>query len=205
MLLQNEISRKMAQSKDEIIREEIILQAQKLFKQFGLKKTTMDEIAAACGKAKSTLYHYFKNKEEVFDGVVQMEMVNLRKYVKNRVEEHKNMQDKIMTYVKVFHKEVINKANLYRIMIGNNITELKAQKHFVEMMKFEQSYIIRIMEDGYDSGEYVSVERKDIPWIAEIFLAAFYGVVMYNVETYGFYDEEKMTKTVELIVPRTFC
>ena len=47
----------MSYEKGDRVREEILVQAQILFQQYGLKKTTMDEIAAACGKAKSTLYH----------------------------------------------------------------------------------------------------------------------------------------------------
>ncbi len=47
-------SRMMSISKDEIVKGEIVTKAQKLFQQFGLKKTTMDEIAEASGKAKST-------------------------------------------------------------------------------------------------------------------------------------------------------
>ena len=195
----------MTLEKDEIVKAEILLQAQKLFQQFGLKKTTMDEIAAACGKAKSTLYHYFKSKEEVFDAVIHMEIINLRKYVKNKVEEHKTMLDKIITYIMEFNKEVINKANLYRIVKQDHISETLAKKHFLQMMKYEQSYIVRIMEDGYDAGEYKEVEREEIPWLAEMFLAAFYGVVQYSVEKDGFFDEEKLQKTAELITSRIFC
>ena len=99
----------MITEKDEIIKNEILLQAQKLFQQYGLKKTTMDEIAIACGKAKSTLYHYFISKNEVFDAVVEMEVLNLRQHVKDKVEEHKKMLDKIKTYALEFHKEAINK------------------------------------------------------------------------------------------------
>jgi len=44
----------MITEKDEIVKNEILFQAQKLFQQYGLKKTTMDDIALACGKAKST-------------------------------------------------------------------------------------------------------------------------------------------------------
>ena len=36
--------------KDELIREEILKVAQKLFQQYGLKKTTMEDIAKALGK-----------------------------------------------------------------------------------------------------------------------------------------------------------
>ena len=43
------------------------------FSRFGYRKTTMDDIAFAAGKGKSSLYYYFKNKEEVFEAVVEKE------------------------------------------------------------------------------------------------------------------------------------
>lgn len=192
----------MTLTKDEIVKQEILLEAQKLFQQFGLKKTTMDEIAAACGKAKSTLYHYFKNKEEVFDDVIQLEMTNLRKYVKNKVEEHKSVVDKMCTYILEFHKEIFNKVNLYRIIKQENHPKSMAKKHFLKMMEFEQAYIIRLLEDGFDAGELKEIERKDIPWLAEMYQASFLGVVQYGIEKEGFYNEEKTQRIVHLIVPK---
>ncbi len=188
--------------RDENARRDIVTQAQKLFQQFGLKKTTMDEIAAACGKAKSTLYHYFKNKEEVFEAVIQMEIVNLRKYVKNKVEDHKGMVDKVMTYTLEFYREVMKRANLYRIISQEHAVEATARKHFMKMMEFERSYITRILEDGHDAGEYRNVKREDIPWIAETFLAAFYGTVLYVIEKEGFFNEEELVKAIHYFVPK---
>jgi AcrR family transcriptional regulator len=191
-------------NKDEIIKSEILSQAQKLFQQYGLKKTTMDEIAVACGKAKSTLYHYFKNKEEVFDAVIREEIVSLRKHVKDKVEGHKRMIDKVMVYAVEFYREVINRANLYRIIRQERPTGTTARKYFIKMMEFEQSYIIRILEDGYDAGEYKNVKREDIPWIAEIFLSAFYGTVLYVLEKEGFFNEEEVSKAVHYFAPKFF-
>lgn len=188
--------------KDEIIKNEILHQAQKLFQQFGLKKTTMDDIATACGKAKSTLYHYFKNKEEVFDAVILMEIVHLRRHVKSKVEEEKTMVEKIMTYTLEFYREVFQRANLYRIISQENAAETAARKNFMKMMEFEKSYITRILEDGYDAREYTNVNKEDISWVAETFLAAFYGTVLYVMEKEGFYNEEEIVKAVRYFVPK---
>jgi len=190
--------------KDEIIKDEILVQAQLLFQQYGLKKTTMDEIAAACGKAKSTLYHYFKSKEEVFDEVIQMEMFNLRRHVKNKVEEHEGMIAKLNTYILEFHKEAINKVNIYRVLKQESSSKEVARMHFLKMMEFEQAYIVCILEDGFDSGEFKETAKEDIPWLAEMLLASFYGLVQYGIEKDGFYDEEKMSRIVHLVTPRIF-
>ena len=158
-------------SKDEAVRSEIIYQAQKLFQQFGLKKTTMDEIAAACGKAKSTLYHYFTSKEEVFDAVIEIELTKLRKIVKDKVEEQKTITGKLKTYMIEFQKGTLSMANVYRIVNNVSYDKKASKERFVRMMEFEKSYVLRIMEDAYDSGECRSIDKEDLPLMAELLLS----------------------------------
>jgi AcrR family transcriptional regulator len=48
------------------IRERILDAANRLFLQYGYKRTTVDDIASAAGIAKGSLYLHFKSKEAVF-------------------------------------------------------------------------------------------------------------------------------------------
>ena len=75
-------------TKDDIIKDEILKEAQKLFQQFGVKKTTMEDIAKAMGKGKSTLYYYYCSKEDIFDAVILKEMGEVFHCVKQAVEKH---------------------------------------------------------------------------------------------------------------------
>ncbi|HNX67284.1 MAG TPA: helix-turn-helix domain-containing protein, partial [Bacteroidales bacterium] len=47
--------------------------AREIFTRFGFKKTTMEEIAVASRKGKSSIYYYFTSKEDVFKAVVERE------------------------------------------------------------------------------------------------------------------------------------
>ena len=47
-------------------RERLIEVARGLFAHQGLEATTMNDIAAASGKGRRTLYTYFRNKEEIY-------------------------------------------------------------------------------------------------------------------------------------------
>ncbi len=48
--------------------------------QLSLKQLTMDDIAALIGRSKSTVYEYFKTKEEVFSYMVQLQLEKLSAY-----------------------------------------------------------------------------------------------------------------------------
>jgi len=194
----------MTLSKDEIVRKEIIEKAQQLFKQFGLKKTTMDEIAVACGKAKSTLYHYFKSKEEVFDAVIDKEMTSLRRIVKENVDASKSLTDKMITYFLSFHKEVMAKINLYRVVKHELLTESVAQQYFHRLMSYEKSYLTRMLEDSRDAGEFSSIAKEDIPWTAELMLASFMGIVRYSIESDEGFDHDKLERSALALIPKIF-
>jgi len=55
------------------VRNRIIDVAQKVFSHFGFDKTTMELIAKEARKGKSTLYYYFRNKEELYAAVIERE------------------------------------------------------------------------------------------------------------------------------------
>jgi|TARA_R110000764_G_scaffold20586_1_gene52845 AcrR family transcriptional regulator len=53
--------------KNDLVRDHIILSSIKVFKELGYEKVTMNDIARASDKVRSTLYYYFSNKQEVFE------------------------------------------------------------------------------------------------------------------------------------------
>lgn len=192
------------QSGDDTVRNEILTEAQKLFQQFGLKKTTMDEIAAACGKAKSTLYHYFTSKEEVFDAVIELETMNLRRIVKLAVDKECTLADKICAYFIAFHRESVHKANLYRIVREQSIDQKRSKELFYELLDFERNYIVRLLEDAYDSGEYRAIPKQDMPMMAELLLASFCGTVKYMVDRSENFEQEKMEQLASIFTHKMF-
>ena len=70
-------------NKDEEVKKEIIEAAKVVFQKWGLKKTTMEDIAKEAGKGKSTLYYYFKSKEEIFEMLAKAEINNILYKSKN--------------------------------------------------------------------------------------------------------------------------
>lgn len=72
------------------------------------------------------------------------------------------------------------------------------------MVNLEQNYIIRILKDDYDSKELRGIKKEDIPWAAEMFLAALLVIVLYTVEKDGFWYVEKLGKTIGLSVLNLF-
>lgn len=62
----------------EFNRNNILEAAQKLFEEKGLLLTTMDDIAKKADYSKSTIYVYFKSKDEIYNHIVYKSMLMLK-------------------------------------------------------------------------------------------------------------------------------
>ncbi len=83
----------------ENVREQLVKVAQEVFKKFGFRKTTMDEIAYEARKSKSSLYYYFKSKEEVFQAVVELEASALKSQIQEAINKEDDPKVKMREYI----------------------------------------------------------------------------------------------------------
>ncbi|MDO3677799.1 TetR/AcrR family transcriptional regulator [Paenibacillus ehimensis] len=64
---------KFRKEEKEAIRECLLSKGKELFIQYGLKKTSLDDIVAACGIAKGSFYSFFATKEELYFEIAKRE------------------------------------------------------------------------------------------------------------------------------------
>ena len=100
-------------TKEEIIREEVIATAQKLFQKFGFSKTTMEDIAKAMGRGKSTLYYYYKSKDEIFEAVILKEADEVFSTVSEATRKASSAEEKLQAYLKTSFETIKSRMNLY--------------------------------------------------------------------------------------------
>jgi AcrR family transcriptional regulator len=75
-------------------KERILIKAEELFMQYGIRSVSMDDIANNLGMSKKTLYQYYADKDELVDAVVeshisgiQSDCVSCRKDARDAVHE----------------------------------------------------------------------------------------------------------------------
>src|SRR5664279_1343497 len=66
--------------------ETILVTAQKRFGQFGLSKTTMQEIADDIGISKGSIYYYFPDKQQLYMAVIDREYEQFLAMVRVQLE-----------------------------------------------------------------------------------------------------------------------
>ncbi|MCF8231415.1 MAG: TetR/AcrR family transcriptional regulator; helix-turn-helix transcriptional regulator [Bacteroidales bacterium] len=133
----------------------ILSSARKLFNKFGFRKTTMDEIAFEAGKGKSSLYYYFKSKEEVFAAVVEQEAAWLEQRVEKAISQHEKAAGKLRAYVKVRLESVQEMANLYEAIKDEFLS------HYTQIQNIRKKYydqeienVRRILQMGVENQRF---------------------------------------------------
>lgn len=91
-----------------------------LFARFGYKKTTMEDIAMALRKGKSSLYYYFKNKEEIFQAVIELESELLYSQLQGVVKAGGDASEKLRNYVTV-RMETIGQLENYQKVLKEDL------------------------------------------------------------------------------------
>lgn len=100
----------------EDVRTRILQGAQKLFQEKGLGKISMEDVAGSIGKGKSTLYYYFKSKEEIFSAVIDMEISGLITETIRQMNAAGSFPEKLLTFAMVKFEMGRKRKSLYTTM-----------------------------------------------------------------------------------------
>jgi AcrR family transcriptional regulator len=167
----------MITAKDDIIRDEILKEAQKLFQQYGLKKTTMEDIAKSMGKGKSTLYYYYCSKEEIFDAVILREMGEVFSRVKQAVEKATSAEEKLKAFTLTKIKAVQKRANLYKIVRGELQENLRCIKHLHTEYDTQEINLVKdILLFGVNNGEFSKLISKELDILPSVMVSSLRGL-----------------------------
>lgn len=167
----------MIPTKDDIVKDDILKEAQKLFQQFGIRKTTMEDIARAMGKGKSTLYYYFSSKEEIFDAVVIKEMDEVFDRVRQAVEKAESAEDKLRAYTLTKIRAVQKRANLYKIVKGEIQEGLRCMKHIHTEYDMQEVKLVKnILRFGVKNGEFSKAVAKEMDLLPSVIVSSLRGL-----------------------------
>jgi AcrR family transcriptional regulator len=150
-------------NKKDANRESILKIAQEIFSKYGYKKTTLDDIANAVRKGKSSLYYYFSSKEDLFQAVIQKEVDILRKELEIVVNRNTDPVDKLRDYILTKLTTFRSMANFYNAL-ENDVTAIEFIENIKSRHRQEEIRMIkRILIEGV---------RKNIFEVYDLTLAA---------------------------------
>jgi len=169
-------------TQEDNIQKQILQAAKQLFQVYGLYKVTMDDVAKAIGKGRSSLYYYYKSKDEIFDAVMEVEIKEMMAIVTHATEQADTLKDKINAFCTAKLKLLQEKKSIYNAleagMDADALTQLNKAKliHHRYIIKLESTLLNKIFNEAIDQGEIAQIDKEKLDTVIFILLSSLRGL-----------------------------
>ena len=137
------------------VRAHIVGVARKIFTRYGFRKTTMEQIAASSQKGKSSIYYYFKSKEEIFRAVVEKEAEELKQKLDRTIRKDDVPIDKLKTYILFRLHHVRSVENFYAALKDEYLSHMDFILDIRRSIDMEERQMVtEILEEGMRDGTF---------------------------------------------------
>jgi AcrR family transcriptional regulator len=137
--------------------EHILNAAKPLFARFGLRKTTIDDIAQAAGLGKGTIYLYFTSKEDIFQAVVRDECDDFHARLREKMALETDVEGRLRLFVierfRHIHGLVSTHGMSREVFHDMQRTAVFARLH-EELVELERQVLVEIVEAGIAAGVF---------------------------------------------------
>jgi TetR/AcrR family fatty acid metabolism transcriptional regulator len=173
---------------------EIIAAARKVFSKYGYRKTAMVDIAKEVGLNQATLYHYFKNKEDVFIEKILADHTEFREKRKRLVAEEVSTQGKITAFF-ALKMEFFFGISVYEQIAELNYSKIPEnhRKELDNLNRQEQEYIRSLLDSAIQNGELSS--NIDATQLTKIIFRIFQGI-RFEIKFNHFLSKQKLQREV---------
>ena len=181
------------------VRQALLDAARSIFARYGYNKTTVDEIAKAARKGKSTFYYYYKSKEEIFNDVIEKEAQIFRMKLIESISKSTDPVKKIKSYIVTRLGYFKNLVNFYSVLKNEGNEYFVFIEDIRNKYDLEQVNIIKmVLLEGIQNN---IIELDDVELASESIAMVLKGLE-YNLmfaENGKLIEEDKIDKIVNMI------
>ena len=134
-------------------REKIIAIAGRLMSEKGYKGASLQEVADPVGIHKSTLFHYFKNKEELLLAILRIAIEDVKRNLVFILENEKLSPEEKLRQAIVSHLDSLVK-HIYNVNVYHSEIRFLSEKNrqeYLETRKYYASFFEQIIDEIKDS------------------------------------------------------
>jgi AcrR family transcriptional regulator len=171
----------LTEIKEDSIQQQIIQAAQQLFERYGLHKVTMDDVAREIGKRRSSIYYYYKNKEEILDAAIEVEMREILAEIGQAIALAPTFSQKLHAYCITRLRISQTRRALYTMIDSGMNTDdlpdfLKVRKMmYSRFRELEIPVIRRMLDFGIEQGDIRTMPHQEQDDLILVLLSTLQG------------------------------
>lgn len=153
----------------ESVKNQILDSAIDVFCKYGYSKVSMDDIAKAWGKSRTTLYYYYKNKLEIFEALALKGYNDVITYAAAGTSAEQNIETNLQEYM---HRRF---AKMLALVRDNEhiIQDVKdnievAKRLYTSLMEDEIRNIRNIIKWALHKNEIGSLHKDEIDLLSHV-------------------------------------
>lgn len=152
--------------------------------EYGAHKTTLDDIARRAGMSKTSLYYYFRDKNEIIRAIVQGYTGQLIDLMKQAAASKKSAEDRMFALIEARSRFLAEKT---RHAPREVIQEFRSLEGVFETekelyLRAHLDLVRGILEDGVSRGEMRPLDNLEL--ISLVLISSMFGCD----RTFAFYD-----------------
>ncbi|PLX02301.1 MAG: hypothetical protein C0595_11365 [Marinilabiliales bacterium] len=137
--------------------KDYIVRVNTLFKKYGIKSVTMDDVSRELGISKKTLYAFFKDKSDLVEQVLKLEFEEKSCSIKESMSNKPNALEELFEYYKL-QIRMLSSQKL------NFIYDLK--KYYPSLFEkfniYKKELMFNMVKDNLKRGKDEGLYRKDL-------------------------------------------
>ena len=145
----------LTEEQQEQRRKEIFDASVHLFFEKGFNETPMHEIARAAGVGKSTLYDYFKSKDDILISYFENEIVNITANAQKIIRQDLSATEKLKQIMEMHLIYLVDKKLFYlKLTVEAQRLAFESQQQIQVARHAYQDMIRTLIEEGIQRGEF---------------------------------------------------
>lgn len=166
-----ENSKRSVEDRITITKDVILVKAGEVFSQTGFKKTTMEQIAQALNRAKSSIYYYFTSKEDIYSTILEKESLEMSHELEKSVKKARNPYDQLKAYIATRIRLIQQLRNLRIALEDHNLA------HYTFIQRLRDDHVNREIEKIKEIlSEGVAANQLDIENVEDTATTIFFSM-----------------------------
>jgi AcrR family transcriptional regulator len=176
-------------------RREIFEASVHLFLEKGFHETSMREIAIAAGVGKSTLYDYFKSKDEILVSHFEGEIQKITEAAQEIITQNSSISEKLKKIMRMHLGYLVdNKQTFLKLSLEAQRLSSESQDHIQKNRHAYQDMLRTLIEEGIRRGEF----RSTNPLFAARSVFSLLSIAVFTSRPTGT-PEEMLDQALEIL------
>lgn len=158
-------------------KKQIMESAAAVFQQHGFTKTSMDDIARHAGRSRTTLYKYYKNKDQLFEDFMLTEITAIVALAAQEILPGASLEERLISYNFRKIAAIRSKFEAYKNLSGPDMESSRHYNFFRTQFSLAETPVMKeIFRLGIAQHEIAPISDPELDFLISVITMAMRGI-----------------------------